>query len=82
MLELDGFDGVSGLDAPDHSGRDARDYWVWGLWIIAYDVLVEIWLGMRGMSRKKRIKKLQDELLPQFPNTIICPRCLITIERP
>ena len=82
MLELKDFDGTSSRDAPGFEQRDPHDYFWFGLWAIAHDIAIDAWRWLGSASRKKRVKRLKEEMLPQFPNTIICPRCLITIERP
>ncbi len=82
MLELNGFEGVSSNDAAGLSGKGAQDYWLWGLWAIAHDILEQVWNVLRSAWRKHKVKKLRAELLPQFPNTLICPQCLYTIKKP
>ena len=82
MLELKDFDGTSSHDAPGFESRDPHDYFWLGLWAIALDFVADIWRWLGSSWRKKKVRKLQEEMLPQFPNTIICPRCLLTVERP
>ena len=81
MLDLKHFEGTSSNDAPAFGGRDTHDYWIWGLWAIIHDVLIDIWYGVRSLFRKRKVYKLRAEILPQFPNSQICPQCLGVVRR-
>jgi hypothetical protein len=88
MLELKDFEGASSLDAPGFDGVDARnyggayDYSLWSLGIvIVHDVLKEIGNSLRSMKRGRRVRKLRREILPRFPDALVCPLCLHIIKQ-
>lgn len=81
MLELKDFEGVSSNDAPGFGGKDAHDFWFWGWWAIMHDIAVEIWNALRSVWRRHKVKKLRQEILPRFPNTLICPQCLNVVKK-
>ena len=81
MLELQKFEGVSSRDAAGFGGKEARDYWFWGWWAVVHDLLSEVWHSIGLAWRKRKVRRLRAELLPQYPNTLICPQCFHIIKR-
>jgi len=81
MLELRDFDGVSSRDAPGFEQRDAHEYRWLGLWGYAFDALGDIWRWLGKAGRMRKVQRLKEEMLTNFPNTVICPRCFSAIER-
>jgi hypothetical protein len=85
MLALKNFDGVSSADAPrpdrdSHSGH-ADLFWAdWFFWILK--PLAE-WLtaGARKKQRQSKVRALKAEVLPLFPESVICPQCLHVEQR-
>ena len=59
----------------------ATDLWemlVWGWMPLAYNLV----LGLLGFGGKKAaLAKQKKSLLPAFPNSLICPRCLYVLRR-
>jgi hypothetical protein len=76
MLKLSGFEGVSSRDAQAFHGKNSHDFSLWGWWAIAHDLLAGLWSGLGAWRRRRQVKKLRDEVLPQFPKSLICPHCL------
>jgi hypothetical protein len=74
MLLLNDFDGVSSHDAMGFDRQDSQ-------WTIVYDLLSELCRGMKSAARKRKVRKWKAEILPRFPNTLICPQCLHSEEK-
>jgi hypothetical protein len=81
MLNLSGFEGVSSRDAQGFNNRDLHDYSFWGWWAIAYGIFAGMWSGLGTLRRRRQVKKLRAEILPQFPKSLICPHCLQVLRK-
>lgn len=81
MLKLANFEGVSSRDAQGFHGKDNHDYSFWGWWAIVDELLSGMWNGLTTWRRRRQVKKLRDEVLPQFPKSLICPHCLQVVRR-
>jgi hypothetical protein len=83
MLPLKGFEGISSKDAlRDYNDRDAEHYRFFGWWAFVYDMLRECGSGLSVAWRKRKVKKLRDATLPQFPNSLVCPYCRHIFRKP
>ena len=63
------------LSAGEHPTLEAEglEYFVFGLWAYLYNLL----FGAAALAtRKRKLAKLKNEVLPQSPNALICPACL------
>lgn len=54
-------------------GADAVEFFLWGWWAYAFNYLYDL---CTFEARKKKLAKLKSTLLPQFPNSLVCTRCL------
>ncbi len=79
MIKLEGFDGTSSADADSFDRRSSYSSgdadWYFLVYEFTIGLLVEIWKGVRGLWRKRRVRKLREEILPRFPKSLICPLC-------
>lgn len=77
LLKLADYDGDCSLDAPGFNNADARDFPV-GMreWAFVYDILQDMSGGVRNLVRKRKVRKLRAEILPEWPLTLVCPHCL------
>ena len=77
MLKLSDYDGDCSLDAPGFNSSDARDF-PFGFHELAFifDILRDVGSGLRNLARRRKVKKLRLEILPQWPQTLVCPHCL------
>lgn len=77
MLKLANYDGDCSLDAPNFNGSDARDFPVGGHWFaFSLDIAREICGSVRNIARRRKVKKLRAQILPLWPQTLVCPHCL------
>jgi len=79
MLALKKFEGDSSRDAPGFG--DDTNYRVWGSWGILYDIFKSLTKGADLQRRRKQVARLKVEILPKFPNSMICPQCLSVLHR-
>jgi hypothetical protein len=89
MLRLDGFDGVSSRDAPGFASSydNGSDSWLsrdpTGMWLpLVFEIFGGIWKGLGTLWRKLKTKCLRAKILPEFPNTLICPQCFTVVKKP
>jgi len=48
---------------------------------IAVDILREIFNPVGLKLRRYRVTKMKEEILPQFPISVMCPKCLAVVKR-
>jgi len=58
---------------------DLLQFLLFGWWSILYNF---IFGAARMQGRKTQLAKDKAQVLPQFPNSQICPRCLHLMRRP
>lgn len=73
MVLLEDFDGHSSQDAPDIGGYGATGFDLWG-WL--YNLVRG---GARLRQRQSEAKRLREEILPEYPNSQICPLCMSVV---
>lgn len=90
LVELDGYDRVVGRDAVAYNdgGDDTGPYFLgFGMRMAGFvmslvGAAVASLVGGTAISlRERKVKNLCRTLLPQYPNTLICPRCLFVVKR-
>ena len=59
-------------------GADWIEFLIFGWVIFVANYIMELF-SFGG--RKSKLAKLKAEILPNFPNSLVCPRCLHVIER-
>lgn len=62
----------------DHDFNDAGGWLLWGIWSPVANFLDE-WITVK--ARRKRLDKIKAEVLPQFPQSLVCPKCLYVAQR-
>ena len=78
MLGLKGFDGTSSADAmgfesDDFIGSSGR----WGADIFILGLLYSFFeKQFKSSNRKKKVEEFKRDILPQYPEAVICPQCL------
>jgi hypothetical protein len=85
MLRLAGFEGVSSKDAPNpsaHSGYGESNYHWFGLLGIIWSLLCDLAKEIGLLGRKRKVKQLRAEILPQYPDALICPHCFTLNKQP
>lgn len=80
-VRLAGFDGTWSGDAVRGEERNPVSYFRWGWPLLVYDLLRGLFKVAGKSSRKAKIERLQQEVLPDFPDSCICPDCLHVIHR-
>lgn len=60
------------------ASADAVDFWLFGLWAFAINYFAE---AFSFGGRRAKLRQLKRDVLPQFPHSLVCPRCLNVIER-
>ncbi len=75
LLKLRDFEGVSSRDAPRFDDYDSSAVRLWGLWIFVFSLLKNLWRGGDETKRRRKAKQLRDEILPEYPKSVICPDC-------
>ena len=76
MLPLSDYE-VSGSEFST-GDTELWEFLVWGWMPLAYEFVVGL-LGFGG--KKMTLAKQKKEILPAFPNSLICPRCLFVLKR-
>ena len=59
-------------------GADVGEFLLFGWWAFILNFVDDAW-SFGG--RKKRLAALKAEVLPQFPRSLVCPRCLHVVKR-
>ena len=81
MVKLEGFDGTSSADADGFDRFETNDFSHGGwslalaLWPFLWEMSCDAARGVKSLWRKRRVRKLRDEVLPRFPKSLICPLC-------
>ncbi len=75
MLPLRGFDGRSSLDALGYGKEynSSHDFWWWEM--LVQPLVGGIYGGIRNLWRRRKLRKMQAEVLPRYPLSVICPHC-------
>lgn len=55
------------------------EFLLWGWAVYAINFIVGL-LGYGG--RKAKLAQQKQEVLPRFPHSLVCPRCLFVVRRP
>ena len=80
MLDLQTYDGGSSLDTVG-VGKDPIDYWLFDWLAVLHDIYTGISESIRVAWKRRKVARLQKTILPRFPNSLICPRCLYVLRR-
>lgn len=55
------------------------EFLLWGWWAFVYNYVYDL-LTIEG--RKRKLAALKRDILPNFPSSQVCPRCLCVKKRP
>lgn len=58
---------------------DAVSFYLWGFWSYLINYISDVFLLK---SRQEKLARQKQDILPQFPNSLICTRCLHVKKRP
>lgn len=77
-LRLDSYEIQKSSESPDVD-VEWYEFVIWGWWAIAVNFLSDL---MTYEGRKKKLARLKQDILPAFPGSLVCTRCLHVIKRP
>lgn len=60
-------------------GAEWWEFLIWGWWAFIYNFIYD---ALTYESRKRKLAQQKQTILPQFPNSLVCPRCLHVTKRP
>jgi len=72
MLPLGGYEIDKSSEFPAVEA-DAWSFFVWGWGIFVYNFLFAL---ATYEGRRRKLETLKRGVLPRFPNSLVCPRCL------
>lgn len=78
MLPLQGYEISKSVEAPVVSA-ELWEFLLWGWWAFASNYL---WGALTLKGRLSKLAQQKAEVLPQFPRSLVCPKCLHIIRRP
>ena len=81
MRPLNGFENLTRKEVPSVEMGDLIDYWFWEWLMAIVDVVRNLLRFGSYFYRKWKVKRLSKTLIPQYPNSLICPECLFVIKR-
>jgi len=77
MLPLKDYN-VESSERPSLGDVEPWEFILWGWMAFVYNYLYD---SITYKSRQKKVEALHTDILPNFPNSLICPRCLHVIKR-
>ena len=77
MISLSEYEIQSASEFPSIEG-DLLGFILLGWWIFVYNFVIGF-IGFGG--RKAKLAKQKKEVLTQFPQSLVCPRCLYVLRR-
>jgi hypothetical protein len=75
MLRLCEYDGTSSASNRDFERDDCGDFGVFGVIALGLRLLFAMVPGLATRQRRARAAAIKQQVLPQFPNSLICPIC-------
>ena len=78
MLPLEKYEIQKSSESPS---ADA-EWWeiiAFGWMVIIYNYVFDLFTYE---GRKRKMAQLKRDVLPQFPNSLVCPRCLHVVKKP
>ncbi len=78
MLPLKSYE-IPGSTESAGIGAEPLEFLLWGWWAFVYNYVYD---HFTFENRKKKLLELKRQTLPQFPNSLVCPRCLHLNKRP
>ena len=78
MLPLKDYEIQKSSESPT-VGAELWEFLVWGWWAFVYNYVYDLFTYE---GRKRKLAQQKQELLPQFSNSLVCPRCLHVVKRP
>lgn len=77
MLPLADYEIQKASESPT-VGAEGYEIFLWGLWAYVYNFIYDSFLYE---GRKKKLAQQKKEVLPRFPHSWVCPRCLHILKR-
>lgn len=77
MLPLSEYEICTDSEAPEFKS-DAVEYGFLGLWAYPFNYVYDLFTRK---GRQNKLATAKEQLLPQFPNSLVCTRCLHIIKR-
>ena len=77
MLPLSRYEIQKSSESPA-VGAEWYEFLLWGWWAFVYNYAYDL---LTYAERQKKLAQQKSEVLPQFPNSLICPRCLHVTKR-
>ena len=78
MLPLDEYEICKNSEVPEMNA-DAVEFGILGWWAYPFNYIYDLFT-LKG--RQEKLAKQKQEILPQFPNSLVCTRCLQIKKRP
>jgi len=78
MLPLKDYEISRASEAPS-AEAEWWEFLLFGWWVFAFNYVYGFFTFE---GRKRKLAQQQAEILPEFPNSMICPRCLHVVKRP
>lgn len=77
MLPLGQYELQKSSESPT-VGAEWYEFLLWGWWIFVANYISDLFTYE---GRKRKLAQQKAEILPQFPNSLVCPRCLHVTKR-
>ena len=78
MLPLRDYE-ISRLSEAPAADTEMWEFLVWGWTAFVYNYLYD---AFTYENRKRKLAQMKQQILPQFPNSLVCTRCLHLLKRP
>jgi hypothetical protein len=78
MLPLSKYE-IQKSSASPTVGAEPWEFFLWGWWAFVYNFIYDL---ATYEGRKRKLAQQKQEILPKFPNSLVCPRCLHVVKRP
>jgi len=76
MLRLSEYEISDASDAPSLDG-DLSEYQMWGWMAFLWGTVIRFVFGLFGLAyRKWKLARLKASVLPSYPGSLVCPKCL------
>jgi hypothetical protein len=77
MLPLKDYEIQKSGESPS-VGAEWWEFLLWGWWAFVYNYVYDLFTYE---GRKRKLAQQKQALLPHFPNSLVCPRCLHVLRR-
>lgn len=77
MLPLKDYELQKSSESPT-VGAEPWEFLLWGWWAFVANYVADLFTYE---GRKRKLAEQKQDVLPNFPNSLVCPRCLHIIKR-